>query len=423
MNEKTLPSTRFDGFTNAREQRQASHIVPAVRFKADDGSEFPDWEEKRFRDIAKKIDRKATSESTSDIRMISQGEGFILQSRKYSRENAGKSLSKYLLLKKNEFAYNHGASKAKPFGVTYRLVESSEARVPYVYHAFSITQGDLGFWSYALNTESIERQLQKIITSGVRMDGLLNISFDSFMSLSIFFPCVAEQHKIASLLSSADEMLALCQRNLMQQIFSRKLRFKADDGSEFPDWEQKKLGDVCDPLSYGLNSAATAFDGINKFIRITDIDDFTHQYLKNAIVSPSSELDERYRVGRNDILFARTGASTGKTYLYNPADGVLYFAGFLIRAHVHDEYDSYFVYSQTLTSDYQEWVRSTSMRSGQPGINASEYSEYSFPVPSLPEQHKIASCLRSADALIDQSRAELEQWREVKKSLLQQLFV
>ena len=96
-----------------------------------------------------------------------------------------------------------------------------------------------------------------------------------------------------------------------------KLRFKKDDGSDFPDWEEKKLGDVCDTLTYGMNAAAVKFDGENKYIRITDIDDESHCYKNDELVSPDGELDNKYLVCENDILLARTGASVGKSYLYN----------------------------------------------------------------------------------------------------------
>ena len=167
-----------------------------------------------------------------------------------------------------------------------------------------------------------------------------------------------------------------------------KLRFKADDGSDFSGWEEKTLGELCAPLTYGMNAAATKFDGENRYIRITDIDDETHALLPNDIVSPSGELDDKYLVKKGDILLARTGASTGKSFLYHPKDGKLFYAGFLIKAHVLPSSDDYFIYSQTLTDRYWKWVKTASMRSGQPGINANEYASYSFAVPSLPEQRK-----------------------------------
>lgn len=201
-----------------------------------------------------------------------------------------------------------------------------------------------------------------------------------------------------------------------------KLRFKADDGSDFPDWEEMTLGELCEPLTYGMNAAATKFDGENRYIRITDIDDETHAFLSNDVVSPSGELDDKYLVKKGDILLARTGASTGKSYLYHPKDGKLFYAGFLIKAHVLPSSDDYFIYSQTLTDRYGKWVKTTSMRSGQPGINANEYASYSFSVPSLPEQRKIADLLSAVDDVIAAQEAEVATWEKRKKGVMQKLF-
>lgn len=201
-----------------------------------------------------------------------------------------------------------------------------------------------------------------------------------------------------------------------------KLRFKADDGSDFPNWEEKTLGELCEPLTYGMNTAATKFDGENRYIRITDIDDETHAFLSNDVVSPSGELDDKYLVKKGDILLARTGASTGKSYLYHPKDGKLFYAGFLIKAHVLPSSDDYFIYSQTLTDRYGKWVKTTSMRSGQPGINANEYASYSFSVPSLPEQRKIADLLSAVDDVIAAQEAEVAAWEKRKKGVMQKLF-
>ena len=201
-----------------------------------------------------------------------------------------------------------------------------------------------------------------------------------------------------------------------------KLRFKADDGSDFSGWEEKTLGELCAPLTYGMNAAATKFDGENRYIRITDIDDETHALLPNDIVSPSGELDDKYLVKKGDILLARTGASTGKSFLYHPKDGKLFYAGFLIKAHVLPSSDDYFIYSQTLTDRYWKWVKTASMRSGQPGINANEYASYSFAVPSLPEQRKIADFLSAVDDVIAAQQAEVDAWEQRKKGVMQKLF-
>lgn len=253
-----------------------------------------------------------------------------------------------------------------------------------------------------------------------------------FAKSVVKLPSLPEQQKIAEFLLTIDAVIEKQKetisaweerkKGVMQKLFSQEVRFKADDGNEFPDWEEKKLGEVCAPLTYGMNAAAVKYDGENKYIRITDIDDESHLYKNDGLVSPDGELDDKYLVSENDILLARTGASVGKSYLYDKKDGKLYYAGFLIKAHVKSE-NSKFIYYQTLTDRYARWVQVTSMRSGQPGINANEYSEFMVYVPCLAEQQKIADSLSSLDEVIEKQKATLAAWEELKKGLLQQMFV
>lgn len=197
-----------------------------------------------------------------------------------------------------------------------------------------------------------------------------------------------------------------------------KLRFK-----EFTDeWIAIKLNDISKTFDYGMNVASTSFDGKNKYIRITDIDDVSHKFLKNNIVSPSGSLEDKYLVKNDDILFARTGASTGKTYLYNSNDGILYFAGFLIRINVLKSYNSYFIFQNTLTKKYTDWVKVESIRSGQPGINAEQYKSYSIKCPTLAEQNKIANFLTTVDKKITNLENTITSLENQKKELLQQIF-
>lgn len=197
-----------------------------------------------------------------------------------------------------------------------------------------------------------------------------------------------------------------------------KLRFKEFTG----EWEEKRLGEVVSSFDYGMNAASCTFDGLNKYIRITDIDDVTHKYLDNDVVSPNGELCDKYIVNKNDILFARTGASTGKTYLFSEEDGLMYFAGFLIRANVKTEYDANFIYSQTLSNRYKKWVGIESMRSGQPGINAEQYSKFTVNVPVYEEQKKISSVLGLVDDKISNCYKIITSLEKQKKGLMQKIF-
>ncbi|WP_418581173.1 restriction endonuclease subunit S [Hominenteromicrobium sp.] len=167
-------------------------------------------------------------------------------------------------------------------------------------------------------------------------------------------------------------------------------------------WEQRKLSEMCGTFEYGLNAAAKEFDGKNKYIRITDIDDASREFLLSDLSSPDICLDgmSKYLLSSGDIVFARTGASVGKTYIYRENDGIVYFAGFLIRAKVNQDNDAEFVFQSTLSPSYEKYIRITSQRSGQPGVNAQEYSEYDLFAPSKEEQQRIGHFLRGIDNLI-----------------------
>ena len=185
-------------------------------------------------------------------------------------------------------------------------------------------------------------------------------------------------------------------------------------------WEQRKLGDIASSFEYGLNAAAKEYDGVNKYLRITDIDDSSHAFRADDLTSPDIDLSsaENYRLQEGDILFARTGASVGKTYIYKEFDGLVYFAGFLIRAKIKPEYDAEFVFQNTLCSTYEKYIQITSQRSGQPGVNAQEYAEYSFSLPCYTEQKKIGNLLRQIDDLITLHQRKLEKLKLSKNLCL-----
>ena len=189
-------------------------------------------------------------------------------------------------------------------------------------------------------------------------------------------------------------------------------------------WEQRKLGEVASGFEYGLNAAASDFDGEKKYLRITDIDDQTREFRTDDLSSPdiNNPIDDRYLLKEGDILFARTGASVGKTYLYKASDGKTYYAGFLIRAHVSDEADAGFIFQSTLTERYKQFVLLTSQRSGQPGINAQEYSDLLLPLPSLMEQRRIGAFFDHLDSLITLHQRKYDKLCVLKKSMLDKMF-
>ena len=166
-----------------------------------------------------------------------------------------------------------------------------------------------------------------------------------------------------------------------------------------------------------MNAAAKIYDGVNKYIRITDIDEASSTYTDKDIVSPDGVLTDNYLVNNRDILLARTGASTGKSYLYKKSDGKLYYAGFLIRANV-TTHDPYFVFSQLHTHRYWRWVSIMSARSGQPGINSQEYSSFPIYTTSIEEESKIAKLLSLLDERIATQNKIIEDLKKLKSAII-----
>ena len=187
------------------------------------------------------------------------------------------------------------------------------------------------------------------------------------------------------------------------------------------EWKKCKFGDIATGFDYGMNAAAKPYDGQNKYIRITDIDEALSTYNNEDVVSPDGTLSENYVVNERDILLARTGASTGKSYLYRKSDGKLYYAGFLIRANVA-EHNPYFVFSQLHTHRYWRWVSIMSARSGQPGINSQEYASFPIFTTTLIEENKISTLLSLIDERIATQNKIIEKLETLIKGIRHKVF-
>lgn len=199
-----------------------------------------------------------------------------------------------------------------------------------------------------------------------------------------------------------------------------QIRFKG-----FTDaWEQRKLGEITEKFEYGLNAAATDFDGVNQYLRITDIDDESREFNKTSLTSPDTNLAlaNNYLLKQGDILFARTGASVGKTYQYKESDGRVYYAGFLIRARILSGFNPGFVFQNTLTKRYENFVSITSQRSGQPGINAQEYAGFKLLLPKFEEQEQISDLFIRLDNLITLHQRKYDQVVNFKRAMLEKMF-
>jgi len=419
---------------------QKKELVPALRFKEFEAV----WEEKQFGSLNEVLDslhqtpKEYLDEGYAMIRVTDVNDGNLEISKclKVSKE-VFIEFTKRHTPQKNDIIMSRvgtcGASIKLNSDDSVCLGQNTVLLIPKIDKSFVFT---------FMKSRFFLNQVDRMVVGSTQK----TLSLKDLKNFKMSIPSLPEQQKIATFLSAVDKKIQQLQdkkealnqfkKGAMQQLFSQQLRFKPDlneveglelseaegDGKAFPDWEEKQLGEIADNISYGMNSASTNFDGINKYIRITDIDDTSRKFEPKPITSPKVELSSKYLIKEGDILFARTGASVGKSYLYNNNDGKIYFAGFLIRFSINKA-NPFFVFSQTLTSRFQKWVKVMSMRSGQPGINAEEYKSYKIKLPCMKEQQKIANYLSAIDQKIESVQAQIDQSQAFKKGLLQQMFV
>ena len=289
------------------------------------------------------------------------------------------------------------------------------------------------FLNYEYQTDKAKKKIENI-TTGNTIKHILASDMQEFV---VDVPKYEEQKVIAGYFCNLDNLITLHQRKCEETKILKKYMLQKmfpQNGHSVPeirfsgfteDWEQRKLGKLASSFEYGLNAAAKEYDGENKYIRITDIDDNTHEFLTDNLTSPDIELTgaDNYKLTEGDILFARTGASVGKSYIYKNSDGLVYYAGFLIRARIKEGYDAEFVFQNTLTDRYNKYIAVTSQRSGQPGVNAQEYAEFEIKVPNKEEQTKIGTYFRNIDHLITLHQQKCDELRNIKKFMLQNMFI
>ena len=229
--------------------------------------------------------------------------------------------------------------------------------------------------------------------------------------IPIPIPPLAEQKRIVAKIDAAFEKIDRLKANAEKNLANAKELFQsALDEAMRPKkgWAEKRLGEVCESkLSYGTSSPSKGYDARVRYIRITDIDD--NGRLLNDFVSPK-EYEAKHVLEDGDLVFARTGATVGKSYMYSPSDGACVYAGYLIRARVDQsiirpKYLFYF----TKTSRYKLFIQLSQAAAAQPNVNAEKYGNMLVPIPPVHEQDEIVSCIGKTQGLILQLQQNYSQ--------------
>lgn len=416
-NEKK-PALRFKGFTDPWEQRKLSELTS---MHARIG-----WQNLRTSEFLDSGDYMLITGTDFDDGTVNYSTCHFVERERYEQDKNIQIRNGSILITKDgtlgKVAYVQGLSmpatlNAGVFNVEIRNTSIVDERYLFQY----------------LKAPFLMDYVDKKATGGT----IKHLNQNILVDFPVVMPKKTEQVSIGNFFQRIDTLITLHQRkyeklvnikkSMLDKMFPKngasvpEIRFKG-----FTDpWEQRKLGELSCSFEYGLNAAAKEYDGQNKYLRITDIDDTSRQFVTTDITSPDTNLTDAdsYKLSDGDVLFARTGASVGKTYLYKKFDGLVYFAGFLIRAKIKESVNAGFIFQNTLTRGYERYIAITSQRSGQPGVNAQEYAEYQLMLPELFEQDKITKLLEALDTLITLHQRKLEKLQNIKKSCLEKMFV
>lgn len=398
-------------------------IEPKLRFKADDGSQFPDWEEKTFNDVAdyKKgpfgsaLKKEIFVPKSNDTVKVYEQQNAISKDWKLERYFV---TNEYFQSKMKSFAVSGGdiiVSCAGTIGEMYELPHDAEEGI--------INQAlmRVRIKKSVINSMIFRCVFDKMIsTEGVKISNgsaLKNIPpFADMKKQSVFVPSLPEQQKIAEFLSTIDTVIEKQKetvsaweerkKGVMQKLFSQEVRFKADDGSDFPEWEEKKLGECCDILDSKRKPISKENRVLGKYAYYgsTNIQDYINEYLFDEPLVLLAE-----DAGPFDDFWNKAIAqfATGKFWVNNHAH--------VLRPH---ENRKYFFYSLE-HRDIRVYINNPSRGK----LNQEDMVKIPMYIPCLAEQQKIADCLSSLDEVIEKQKATLAAWEELKKGLLQQMFV
>ena len=406
-------------------------------FFAPKSQNTPTWEQRKLGEIAKEVVRNDPA-SDAPIMMITAGNGFIEQSDRYAFNNAGESLKKYILLECGELAYNHGASKLRPYGSCFALTTVEKARIPFVYHCFSVEKSNPEFLSIELNGANVENQLRKIVSSGARMDGLLNIAYSEYTEVTVQLPKKEEQDWIAKFFKHLDTLITLHQRKYERLVNIKKSmldKMFPQNGASVPEirfkgftdpWEQRKLGEICDFITKGATPTTYGFswqpDGV-PFFRNDSIKDNVFVFGEFSYISEAAnEVLKRSEVHGNDILIAITG-DIGKVGIIPDTVEKANINQHIARVRIRKEALPYFVYQYLASDDTQKEYQKIKTGLSMPQLSLEQVRDIVVKIPEFNEQGKIADCLRRIDTLITLHQRKLEKLQNIKKSCLEKMFV
>ncbi|HCU7484509.1 TPA: restriction endonuclease subunit S [Staphylococcus aureus] len=384
--------------------------TPELRFPNYENS----WFSYKLNDISERVTRKNKNLESQRPLTISGQLGLIDQIEYFNKSVSSKNLTGYTLIKKGEFAYNKSYSNGYPLGAIKKLERYDLGILSSLYICFSFDENiDKSFMKNYFESTKWYREVANIAVEGARNHGLLNIPVNDFFNININLPIQYEQEKIGEFFSKLDRQIELEEQKLakleeqkkgyMQKIFSQEIRFKDDNGNDYPEWESKKFLDIF-KLAPSKNNQIKSSEVVeNGIIPVVDQG-------KDIFLGYSNEKDKAIEDFDNVIVYG--DHTTIIKYIKEPfiigGDGVK-----LLKSNDGSLIHYLYILLQYFNVKPEGYKRHYSILKNKM-MNISNTKE---------EQEKIGDFFNELDELIEKQSSKIVVLKQRKKGFLQKMFV
>jgi len=397
--------------------------IPKLRFPEFSGNH----PKKKLGEIFFKKQERNKNDEIKNVLTNSAVEGIVNQQDFFDKEIANQNnLTNYFVVDVDDFIYNPRISRFAPVGPLKRNTLQRGIMSP-LYTVLQPKVGNLSYLESYFKTKKWHKYMYKVANYGARHDRM-NILNNDFMKLSVPFPSLPEQQKIASFLESIDsyinnlksqkESLEEYKKGMMQKIFAQEIRFKDENGQNFPDWQEEKLGEfIQERKEYSVKEKG-----------------YPHISLTTqGVVPKSARYNRDFLVGDDEIKKYRV--TRLNDLCYNPANlkfgvisinklGVGIFSPIYVTFEIVDQdidFVGYYLIRNEFVNKARRYEQGTVYE--RMAVSPADFMKVKVAFPSLPEQQKIASFLGSLDDQIELKAQQIEKAEEWKKGLMQGLFV
>lgn len=416
-----------------KKERSDGMIEPKLRFKTDDGSDFPEWNEIKISD--------AITESKRPIYMKDDDQYQLLTVK---RRNEG-IVSRGLFCGKNILVKNYYQVKQGDYIISKRQIVhgangivSAELDGAIVSNEYMVlSNSDVLLMDYLALYSMTKKMYHKFYISSYGVDiEKMFFNIDDWKKKTIYVPCLEEQKKIVMFLHTIDMVIdkqkaivALWEKRkkgVMQKLFSQEIRFKANDGSQFPEWEEKKISECTKFVKDGTHGTHKNVSNGHPLLSAKDIfDNVVHIPNDSRLISDEdyNKIFSKYNLQVGDVLITIVGTLGRTALVTDVCKHVAFQRSVGIMRPDKNIIDSSYLKTVCDVAYFQNQLEIKKNKGAQAGVYLGTLSDIAIPVPCLVEQKKIADCLSALDDVIDNYKETLNAWKELKKGLLQQMFV